>query len=126
MSNAITINPDEIPKPVWIGGMIVGFILFWPIGLAILAYMIWSGKLMCSRKSGNWKSWKARSGMMGSTGNAVFDEYREDTLKRLEEESREFGSFVDRLRRAKDKEEFDRFMAERSGFTGPTGPATQS
>ena len=48
-----------------------------------------------------------------SSGNRAFDEYRSDTLKRLEEEQREFRDFLDRLRFAKDKTEFDQFMAER-------------
>jgi len=48
-----------------------------------------------------------------SGGNRVFDEYRTETLRRLEEEQREFKAFLDRLRHAKDKAEFDQFMAER-------------
>ena len=48
-----------------------------------------------------------------SSGNRAFDEYRTDTLRRLEEEQREFREFLDRLRFAKDKTEFDQFMAER-------------
>jgi hypothetical protein len=45
--------------------------------------------------------------------NRVFDEYRTETLRLLEEEQREFRDFLDRLRHAKDKAEFDQFMAER-------------
>ena len=48
-----------------------------------------------------------------TSGNRAFDDYREATLKRLEEEEREFRAFLDRLRQAKDKSEFDQFMAER-------------
>lgn len=47
-----------------------------------------------------------------SSGNRAFDEYRSDTLRRLEEEQVEFKNFLDRLRHAKDKEEFDQFMAQ--------------
>jgi Protein of unknown function (DUF2852) len=35
-----------------------------------------------------------------------------ETLRRLEEEQTEFRDFLDRLRHAKDKEEFDQFMAQ--------------
>jgi hypothetical protein len=49
-----------------------------------------------------------------STGNRAFDEYRDETLRRLEEEANEFQSFLQRLRHAKDKAEFDQFMAERA------------
>ena len=48
-----------------------------------------------------------------SSGNSAFDEYRAETLKRLEEEQREFKDFLARLRFAKDRAEFDQFMAER-------------
>jgi hypothetical protein len=47
------------------------------------------------------------------SGNRAFDDYRAETLRRLEEEQREFQEFLDRLRFAKDKSEFDAFMAER-------------
>ena len=60
-----------------------------------------------------------------SSGNRAFDEYRVETLKRLEEEQTEFKDFLDRLRHAKDKEEFDQFMAQqRPRPTPPTdGPS---
>jgi hypothetical protein len=52
-------------------------------------------------------------GPQRSSGNRAFDDYRTETLRRLEEEQREFRDFLDRLRHAKDKAEFDQFMAER-------------
>ncbi len=58
-----------------------------------------------------------------SSGNRAFDEYRTETLRRLEEEQREFKAFLDRLRHAKDKAEFDEFMAERS--RRPQAPVPQ-
>ena len=68
-----------------------------------------------------WKMDRMRSRMMGghrfdfapTSGNRAFDEYRQDTLRRLEEEQQEFAAYLDRLRFAKDKAEFDQFMAER-------------
>ena len=102
---------DRWGKPAWIALMVASFILFWPLGLGLLAYMIWSGRMRC--EPNRWGSWKSRHGVMGSTGNRAFDDYREETLKRLEEEAREFKSFVEKLRFAKDKEEFDRFMSDR-------------
>ena len=56
-----------------------------------------------------------------TSGNRAFDDYREATLKRLEEEEREFREFLAKLRQAKDKAEFDQFMAERR-----TPPAPQA
>ena len=47
-----------------------------------------------------------------TSGNRAFDEYRAATLCRLEEEQREFMAFLDRLRHARDKAEFDQFISE--------------
>jgi hypothetical protein len=112
---------DELGKPAWIALMILGFIIFWPVGLAVLAYILWSGRMGCWRGAyANGRDGASRMGKPGtwwypnqSSGNRAFDEYRQETLKRLEEEQREFQEFLDRLRFAKDKTEFDQFMAER-------------
>ena len=58
-----------------------------------------------------------------SSGNRAFDEYRAETLRRLEEEQQEFKDFLARLRHAKDKEEFDAFMAQHKNR--PTPPNDQ-
>ena len=50
---------------------------------------------------------------MKPSGNSAFDAYKSDTLARLEQEQEAFESFLDRLRAAKDKAEFDQFMDER-------------
>ncbi len=129
MQAAMTNTVDQLDrwgKPAWIALMVVSFIFFWPVGLALLAYLIWSGRMGCSNSSNktSWTSWRSRHGGMGDTGNRAFDQHREDTLRRLEEEAAEFKDFVDRLKFAKDKEEFDRFMAERHSRTaGPAQPS---
>ncbi len=110
----------------------LGFIMWWPVGLAILFFTLGSRKMGCWSHGGRWQDkmermqWKMermRSRMEehgfgggrgfsgGSSGNRAFDEYRQDTLRRLEEEQTEFKSFLERLRHAKDKSEFDQFMA---------------
>src|SRR5258707_517514 len=134
-----------IPRPLWILFMILGFVFWWPVGLAILFFSIWSGHMGCH--GGHWhnkmerlqdKMDRVRSRMEGgnhrdwwgaprSSGNRAFDDYKADTLRRLEEEQREFRDFLDRLRFAKDKTEFDAFMAERRGRTdAPPPPPPQS
>jgi hypothetical protein len=127
---------DDLGKPAWLAVMVLGFIVFWPIGLAILAYLIWSGRMGCGRNgelarwqnrmAERWERKRERWGLHGRayppTGNRAFDEYREETLRRLEEEQREFRTFLDRLRMAKDKAEFDQFMAERRNRARDTGP----
>ena len=35
----------DIPRPFWIAAMVLAFIWHWPIGLAVLAYLIGSGRL---------------------------------------------------------------------------------
>jgi hypothetical protein len=59
--------------------------------------------------SGNWFG----GGAASSSGNHAFDDYRAETLKRLEEEQHEFKDFLSRLRDAKDRAEFDQFMSAR-------------
>ena len=104
---------DERGKSAWIVAMVLGFVFVWPIGLAILFYMIWSGRMGCRKRGWSRKHGRAASGPMGSTGNAAFDEYRDETMKRLEEEQTAFVDFLEKLRRAKDKAEFDQFMNDR-------------
>ena len=106
---------DRKGKGAWIAAMVLGFIFLWPVGLAILAYMIWSKRMFNG-------SCKSRSSMsrhkFRSSGNSAFDSYKADTLRRLEDEQDAFESFLQRLRDAKDKSEFDQFMADRAKTAG--------
>lgn len=129
---------DDIGKPAWIALMIVSFMLFWPAGLVVLGFMLGSGRMGCwnnqrggerwqrkmermqqrmQQRAQQWQNWcgpgwASSSAQPASSGNHAFDEYRAETLRRLEEEERQFKEFLDRLRQAKDKAEFDQFMAE--------------
>ncbi|AML52499.1 MULTISPECIES: DUF2852 domain-containing protein [Falsihalocynthiibacter] len=106
---------DEKGKGAWIAAMVLGFIFFWPVGLALLAYMIWSKRMFKSKSRGGCRAHSHRhSHGFSSTGNSAFDAYKADTLSRLEEEQVNFESFLERLREAKDKSEFDTFMDERA------------
>ncbi|WP_334176550.1 DUF2852 domain-containing protein [Pseudoxanthobacter sp.] len=111
---------------------VAAFILWWPLGLLMVAYILWGDHFhrfaddlrgsfrratACSPGAG------AASGSsgFGRTGNAAFDDYRARELERLEAERRrldemrdEFDAFLQNLRRARDQEEFDRFMAGRN------------
>ncbi|MBI1648954.1 DUF2852 domain-containing protein [Hyphomicrobium sulfonivorans] len=142
--NGLVATLDDYGKPAWIGAMVVGFIVFWPVGLAILAYLYWSGRMGCGGRMSGFGRWRRGTGdrwdrtverwgqeLRGapSSGNAAFDEYREETIRRLQDEQREFQEFLERLRKAKDKAEFDQFMSERrarpaSGATGEGPVAT--
>src|SRR5690606_2722340 len=124
MTSCSAIKPGW--SPMTIGLMVLGFIVFWPLGLAMLAYILWGDRFhaMARDARAQWRSSPIRSAVegttMGRTGNVAFDEYREKELKRLEEERArldamraEFDDFLRELRRARDQEEFDRFMANR-------------
>lgn len=103
---------DEKGKGAWIAAMVLGFIFVWPIGLALLIYMIWSKRMFhkserpCARRHGRHA--------FRPSGNLAFDAYKADTLRRLEDEQRAFEEFLTRLREAKDKAEFDQFMDSRA------------
>ena len=132
---------DARGKPAWIAAMVLGFIFVWPVGLALLAYLIWS-KRMFNRSCGQgrdsrstWSDhfastygsqWGDRSGQRHagsrSSGNQAFDAYKEETLRRLQEEQDAFQAFLQRLREAKDKTEFDAFMADRAKAAKPVTP----
>jgi hypothetical protein len=132
----ITARLDDIGKPAWITLMVLAFIIFWPVGLAILAYLIWSGRMACWKHSrrARWQRegmehmreaadrWFGGHRQPRSSGNRAFDEYRSETLRRLEAEEQEFRAFLDRLRLAKDKAEFDEFLA---GRRHPESPEPQ-
>lgn len=112
---------DERGKGAWIALMVLGFIFFWPVGLAVLAYMIWSKRMfnssgsMCrSRRKSRAPGFSMNS---GSSGNTAFDAYKSDTLRRLEDEQQAFQDFLQRLRDSKDKAEFDQFMDDRARQT---------
>ncbi|WP_227267905.1 DUF2852 domain-containing protein [Roseobacter weihaiensis] len=105
---------DAKGKGAWIAAMVLGFILFWPVGLALLAYMIWSKRMFNSSCRSTAKSFRTQSVAMRPTGNTAFDAYKADTLRRLQEEQDKFEAFLERLRDAKDKAEFDQFMDERA------------
>jgi len=106
---------DARGKGAWIALMILTFIFFWPVGLAILGYMIWSKRMFSGNKSMmSCNTRRMTPARFRSTGNAAFDTYKSDMLRRLEDEQEAFESFLQRLREAKDKAEFDQFMEDRA------------
>ena len=113
---------DDKGKGAWIAAMVLGFIFFWPVGLALLFYMIWSKRMF--NKSCSSRRMSTTMTTMRPTGNAAFDAYKSDTLRRLQEEQDSFENFLERLRAAKDKNEFDQFMDERAKSAASEAPET--
>lgn len=135
--NTLEMKSHSPNKIVWIGLIVLSFMAWWPLGLAMIAYLLWSGKMKCrhSDRTDDSQHYDFRMffNKMGkgccsrhysnSTGNSAFDEYRNETLRRLEEDQREFVEFLDRLRRARDRAEFDQFMAERNHRPDSNSPS---
>ena len=125
---------DQMGKVAWLAVIFVAFWMVWPLGLAVLAYLFGSGRLRAwSDLPGTWFNLRSdrpgasassfRPARAATSGNRAFDEYREETIRRLEEEQREFQDYLERLRRARDKAEFDGFMAERRRQTRAPVPS---
>jgi len=131
-----TMNTTALIRPAWapatIALMVIGFVVFWPLGLAMLAYIIWGDRLDGFKRDANrmtdglFAGCRKASYRTAGTGNVAFDDWRRKELDRLAEERRkldemyeEFDAYATELRRAKDQEEFDRFMAGRSKRTAP-------
>ncbi len=126
-------NTSALIRPAWtpatIALMVLGFMVFWPLGLAMLAYILWGDRFDGFKRDfkgakesffGSCRTRHAHRHGFGRTGNVAFDDWREKELARIEEERRkldetlkEFDSYLRELRRAKDQEEFNRFMADR-------------
>lgn len=138
--NTALIKPQW--SPITIALMVMGFVIFWPIGMLVLGYILWGEKFggSADKAQSYWnkgRDWCAPNRGRGrgrrhgfdnhhyaqsSSGNAAFDDYRADQLRRLEEERARldaeieaFHDYMANLNKAKDREEFDRFMNERRG-----------
>lgn len=137
MNQSSYIRPDWTPATIAL--MVLGFVVFWPLGLAMLAYILFGERLagfkreanrrmdnspFARRFNGEWGRGACRT-RASDTGNSAFDDWRRTEMERLEAERRkldemraEFDSHLNELRRARDREEFDRFMAARANRTG--------
>ena len=127
MSTSYALRPAWTPLTILL--MVVGFVVFWPLGLAMLAYIMFGERLQGFKRDANRKAdgmfagcrrAKSRYSTHFTTGNVAFDDWRTAELQRIEEERKkldemreEFDSYMRELRRAKDQEEFDRFMRDR-------------
>lgn len=118
---------------------VFAFFVHWEVGLAFLALKLWhqaSGhpgsvftfarekwerlvEMTRTLVSGTSMPFSVRFGPQ-SSGNHAFDTWRQDELKRIDEErhklrtaEREFTAYRDELLHARDREEFERFMQSR-------------
>jgi hypothetical protein len=123
------IELDELAELAWLPVALLAALLVWRSRLAVLTGPAGGGRLQAWRAgpvgaAGNWMVGKAGLALRWlqgvqrnngvPSGNQSFDAYRDDALRRLEDEQREFRAFLERLRRARDQSEFDAFMADRA------------
>jgi hypothetical protein len=123
------IEPGRLPWPglIGLGVALLGFLVWWPVGAAIVVFLIWRiARMGCGhhRRLRDWHEhaeefcgfgwWRHGRRAERSTGNRAFDAYRAEMLRRLEEDQRDFAEYLDHLRHAKDQAEFDQFLAERA------------
>ena len=107
--------------PGYLVAMVVAFVAWWPLGVMVLAYIIWSGSM--TRINGQWwervKAFVSGQSFSGS-GNAAFDAHREAMLrgleeqrKRMEQDARDFALYMDKVRMARDEQSFNDFINQR-------------
>jgi Protein of unknown function (DUF2852). len=129
MNQSALLRPDWTPATVAL--MVLGFVVFWPLGLAMLAYILFGDRFREFKRDANGKvdgmfsrcragRFNRMGGHFSESGNVAFDGWRKAEIERIEAERRkldemrqEFDSYMRELRRARDQEEFDRFMRER-------------
>lgn len=110
---------DRKGSAAWIAAMVLAFIFVWPIGLFLVFYITWTNRwssqpmFACANRRHHHRHHAFHRAMQPS-GNSAFDSYKTDMLKRLEDEQTAFEAFLQRLRDAKDKSEFDAFMDDRA------------
>jgi biopolymer transport protein ExbB/TolQ len=119
-------------RPFELAALVIGFAMWWPLGLAVIALKIaqrrgYAVEGLYARAQDAFS--RARPFAQGprqwqpfaaGTGNSAFDDWRNAELAKLEEERRKldaahkaFADHLDNLRRARDREEFESFMAAR-------------
>ena len=112
-------------------GMVIGFMIFWPLGLAILAWIL-SGRQVRDLPAATRDLWarffsNGEARFHKGTDNIVFNEYQQtqhDRISEIKNEIRErarrFSEFREDIQRRRDQEEFERFMASAPSNSGRT------
>lgn len=128
---------DEYGKAAWLGLAVLAFWAAWPLGLAVFAFLVGSGRTRAWREEAHHSPGRAfnlRGAAEGmaiwpstaaarSHGNNAFDADGKAEFEHLEQQGKEFKAFLDWLRLARDKEEFDGFMAEQRQAVATRSPS---
>jgi hypothetical protein len=116
------------PLPIKLLAVAGAFWICPPLGFAALAFWAWrawkhnGGPGRCG-PAGPWREFAERARSRcdwprRSTGNSVLDERRRETLRAIQEEAEAYADFERRQRESRDREAFDRFMADRKAAEG--------
>jgi len=110
---------DDHGRGAWIAAIVLGFIAFWPLGLALLLWMLWRGK--AGSRSGGCRSRSRKASTFNNAAfdNAAFAAHHEETLRRLDEDARAFEDHLRAQAAERDREAFEAFMRSRSRVTPP-------
>ncbi|MFT5446338.1 MAG: biopolymer transport protein ExbB/TolQ [Gammaproteobacteria bacterium] len=113
-----------------IAAMVAGFVLFWPIGLFMLFWILIGREAQAlpatirehwSKVTGFWEGQCGENSQQAhdSTENVVFNEFQQTQYERireirdeLRERARRFREYRANSRRRADEEEFDQFMSD--------------
>jgi Protein of unknown function (DUF2852) len=92
------LNTSTMIRPAWtpatVALTVAGFMVFWPLGLAMLAYVLFGDRFDAFKRDANstvdgmFRSCRSKSTGFARTGNVAFDEWREKEIERLNEERR--------------------------------------
>lgn len=123
--------------PGYIAATVIGFVIFPPIGFALLAWGLWREPIRSSRlfrklsgaataAPSNLQGWMARH-----PGNSALSDYLAREQERLRAEQvkldelvKAFDAFKDAERRSADQRDFDAFLEQREADAGVTGAAS--
>ncbi|MBX2881394.1 MAG: DUF2852 domain-containing protein [Granulosicoccus sp.] len=105
-----------------IAAMVLGFVLFWPVGLIVL-FWIMAGRNAVELPEAIRNQWSQMRGFWREENdadeNVIFREYQQTQYDRIQEikdeiksRSRRFSEFRASAKRRADQEEFNRFMAD--------------
>ncbi len=118
-------------SPLRIAAIVVGFVVFWPIGLALLVWTLWRDQIRqsgvyrkitgCRREHGNGQmrrsAFRARR-----PSNSALAAYLETEQQRLQAEQEKlaelvkaFEAFKEAESRSADKSDFEAFLKQRDG-----------
>ena len=112
-------NPTQTQKGRWtplgIFAVVAAFIVWWPLGLAAIGYILWGGSIdgLIDDATRKFREvFGATPAAPAHTASEPFDVYRDATLSRLEAEQARRAEDLRRLREAPDRATFERVLSE--------------